>query len=666
MKNQQTTPIVLILALFSWPLLAQTEDIKWGKIPAQELQMTVYEPDTSAAAVVLANMARVSFDLGGQIIRIFFDCHRRIKILKRQGFDQGDISIAYVSGDKNESLSDLKAQIIQPDGSKRALERKDFFEEKVNDYVTRIKFSFPEIKVGSIIEYRYTKSNKNYFQLPDWYFQEDIPVVLSQYDAHIPEYFNYVQLQVGTPPQHHKADQTRETLPNGNSISMVHYQLAARNMPAMPTEAFITTMDDYLSRVRFQLSGTSVNGVVDPILTTWEKVATLLDEHEHFGRKIHRRGSYDQAYQALLPLVQGETSPEVKTLKIYDFLRQKIEWNGKETYLADEPLEDCLARHSGDAAEINLLLVALLQAFDIKAQPMLLSTRDHGAPFQQYPIVDQFNYVVAWVNLGDKTLCLDATHAYRPAGQVAENALNRVGWVADPKEPHWERIPSKPTRFTQMFNVELVAEDTLAGKLSASFEGEAALEQRDAYHEASKATAAGADAEQVEAEEEVSTGPQIHFEELKIINEEDVYKPLQINGKVKVSAAVITNGSTKYISPFLEPFFAENPLKRTTRLYPIDIPEPMSFRYIFNFVIPEGYTLVETPQQAMVTFGGDDAKFSLLVQNNNNRLQITSHLQINKIHYEPDDYADFKEFFNQIIAKQQEQVVIKKVAGATE
>jgi hypothetical protein len=46
---------------------------------------------------------------------------------------------------------------------------------------------------------------------------------------------------------------------------------------------------------------------------------------------------------------------------------------------------------------------------------------------------------------------------------------------------------------------------------------------------------------------------------------------------------------------------------------------------------------------------------------NGNRLQISSVLDIGKSMYIFDEYPDLKEFFNKMVSKQAEKVVLKKV-----
>jgi hypothetical protein len=53
-----------------------------------------------------------------------------------------------------------------------------------------------------------------------------------------------------------------------------------------------------------------------------------------------------------------------------------------------------------------------------------------------------------------------------------------------------------------------------------------------------------------------------------------------------------------------------------------------------------------------------------LCQQNGNRVQVTSTIKLTQLHFESDEYATVKKFFDLILEKQQEQIVLKKGATA--
>ena len=54
-----------------------------------------------------------------------------------------------------------------------------------------MKFAFPGVKEGVIIECKIIIVSDFYLKLRDWTFQRDIPVRYSDYRTHIPQFFFY-------------------------------------------------------------------------------------------------------------------------------------------------------------------------------------------------------------------------------------------------------------------------------------------------------------------------------------------------------------------------------------------------------------------------------------------------------------------------------------------
>jgi len=90
------TSISFLIILFSiFTLSAQKAPIKWGKVNAADLEMTTYEADPEADAVILTDYADLRFDLSTGELFYMLERHVRIKILKKSAFYQGDISLPY-------------------------------------------------------------------------------------------------------------------------------------------------------------------------------------------------------------------------------------------------------------------------------------------------------------------------------------------------------------------------------------------------------------------------------------------------------------------------------------------------------------------------------------------------------------------------------------------
>jgi hypothetical protein len=119
-------------------------------------------------------------------------------------------------------------------------------------------------------------------------------------------------------------------------------------------------------------------------------------------------------------------------------------------------------------------------------------------------------------------------------------------------------------------------------------------------------------------------------------------------------------GNTIYINPFVTSQLESNPFKLDKREYPVDFGSPLEKTYMFKITVPEGYSVDELPKSKMLLLPGNTAKYLFNVSQAGNSISITSSLLINKNLFLQDEYANLREFYSQVVAKQAEQIVLKK------
>jgi hypothetical protein len=119
---------------------------------------------------------------------------KKIKLYKSEGFEHATISVPYVSSQRKEQFSINEANtynLVNGKIEKTKLKNENIFNEKVNDRVTVAKFTFPNLKEGSIIEYEYSIISSLWDNIRPWNFQDDIPVKYSEFNTYFSEYVKY-------------------------------------------------------------------------------------------------------------------------------------------------------------------------------------------------------------------------------------------------------------------------------------------------------------------------------------------------------------------------------------------------------------------------------------------------------------------------------------------
>jgi hypothetical protein len=112
MQIEKLIYFLAILLAFQISSNAQKSPIKFGKITDPEIQMTVYDKDTSAEAVIIADYGSAEIRYSEQTwFQLYISRHKRIKILKNDGLEwaKGTIRLYRSNNGKDEDLTTFKA-----------------------------------------------------------------------------------------------------------------------------------------------------------------------------------------------------------------------------------------------------------------------------------------------------------------------------------------------------------------------------------------------------------------------------------------------------------------------------------------------------------------------------------------------------------------------------
>jgi hypothetical protein len=638
----------LFLCLIVNCTLAQKSPIKFGVIPLEDLKMTVYAKDSSASAVVLADYGEAYITVNTVSAVLNFERHVRIKILKKEGLKWADASVPlYHSGSSEEKVIRLKAttynldngKIMETDMSKDAV-----FKEKFNRDYRIQKFTLPNVKEGSVIEYSYTLSSDFLFNFPDWQFQYEIPVKWSEYWAMFPDFCIFEKYMQGyISPSSYEV-----TSKNTVSFKTAAHHWISKDVPAFKAEPYMTCEDDYVSKINFALARIVIPGEIPrEIMGTWSKFNEDLLQSENFGRAISGSGFLKKKAEEI---TNGMTDPLQKVTAIFNYVQSTLEWDGTKDKYVDN-LKDVIEKKKGTAADINVILASMLEKVNVPSDMVLLSTRDHGFIRQQYPMSQQLNYAICLVKVGDKVLFLDATEKYMPMGILPERCLNGLGLVISKTNHGWIDIEPKVKAKT-VISSELTLNDhgEIKAKINLTSDGYDAHRLRDNYYKQGEADYVKAFLSDKNWEIAKS-----EFQDIKEIN-----RPPQQIHEFTVDEYATLAGNVIYLNPFVAGQTKENVFKLPTREYPVDFGSPIEKFYLSKITIPEGFAVDELPKPRVITLPGNAGKYSYNVTQMGNTLNVVSMLQINKSLFLQDEYPHLREFYSQMIAKQAEQIVLKK------
>ena len=90
---------------------------------------------------------------------------------------------------------DSKGKIVR-----EKVDNDQVFDEDIDNRINRKRFTFPNVKEGYVVEYKYEMVSTKSYRIIDWDFQHFIPVKHSQFDVAYPKYFTYLSKYQGKLP----------------------------------------------------------------------------------------------------------------------------------------------------------------------------------------------------------------------------------------------------------------------------------------------------------------------------------------------------------------------------------------------------------------------------------------------------------------------------------
>ena len=376
---------------------------KYGEITPWEINMKQCSFDQQASAVMLVSEAFCDHDEDYHLVTLN---HKRIKILSEKGIENGDVTISFQSKNDYEYIDNIEAMTINIDenGNRKEfpVELKSMYTKKTSQYFSQVKFAFPEVRTGSILEYRYRSVRKYCSSLEDWYFQSSLPVCYSSFEvrpAPTLEFSYQVQKNVKYPIVIKPSGFTNTTYFEMDSL------------PGIDAEPYMDTREDYIQKVNFTV--TKFQGVAGTrrYMSDWNEVALDLSQESGFGPEI--RANIREPREMIATATAGKGDME-KMKFILDFVRKNTEWNHVYSRTAVDGLKTTWNKKTGTSGSINLLLVNLLKNAGLEVYPLLVSDRSNGKINTGTPFVNQFNNVYALVIVNGKNYYLDATDKFTP------------------------------------------------------------------------------------------------------------------------------------------------------------------------------------------------------------------------------------------------------------
>ncbi|MEO7176310.1 MAG: DUF3857 domain-containing protein [Saprospiraceae bacterium] len=663
---------IAFFLLISIPIFGQKDlqkpKVKFGDIAIEDFSKR-YPIDSNANALILYDIGSTEFQ-GNQNswFSIVFSRHVRIKIIDKAGFDASFFVIPLYQQDfQKEKILKLKASSFNLENGKiveTSLKDDAIYTDPHTKNIYLRKFAMPAVKAGTIIDVSYEVESDFLFNLQSWTFQsEDYPCLWSENTVELPEYFEYVVNSQGYLPYDiKKVSENRRTFAISvptESISdrkitqrieakLKLYEWAIKDVPALKKEPYVTSYENHVSKVEFQLSSQvfPLSPVVD-ILGSWASLSNALKQSDDYWAHLSKPN--DWLDQPIAGIVGNATTPLEKAKLIYTYVRDHFSSIDGQSFGLSKGIKTVWKDKKGEEADLNIMLLTMLQHIGITAYPVLASTRDFGYPPDIYPFVNRLNKVFCYVKIDQQIYYLDPSNRYAGFGFIDQDLYNGKAEVMT-SNPFQVDIAANSVKEKKSVNLVFKSD---ANKGIWNYQGKMGVfESLDLREDIAKEGK-----ENYSKKLQLKVGNEYSLSNLMIdsLSNPDIVLKVKYDLELPASTDALL-----YIEPFMHEGLKDNPFKSAHRKYPVEMPFGTDKLIVSTIFIPAGYVVDELPQDARVTLNEQDAAFEYTVSKDDAKVTVRTKITINNTFYPPEQYNNLREFYALIAKKHSEMVVFRK------
>lgn len=648
--------ILTIPILFQGMLLLGQGQVEFGTLSPFERDFKTYEKDSTAHAVYLYEKGENYFEVRNHYVRLITTYHAKIKILDPRGFSQAEIRIPFYHADnKSEKVSKIRG--LTHNGTvKYSVLHENLFEVDTQEHWSEKRFTFPQVEVGSILEYTYEIESPYMFNLTGWSFQEDIPKVQSEYNAKIPGNYRYnrtligqLKLDVDQATLEKNCFHLPESTAKAADCEVLKYSM--KDVPAFQyDDQYMLSPSNYRSRLEFELSEyLAFNGETHKYTKTWKDVDREFKGDKDIGGQLRKKNYFEKNVPTELFGKNGDKL--AKAREIYNFVKGHYTWNQKFGIFRDNRVKQAFDAKTGNVAEINITLINLLNAADIETELMLMSTRARGLPKKAHPVMSDFNYVLARTEIDGVTYLLDATEKELPFGMLPYRCLNYYGRVMDlDTGSYWQDIhPEEKNGKVYRVRMDLDFEGhKVRGKLEERSIGYDALFKLEQIGSRSQ--------DRYLDEIEGDTQDAFFIQEYEVDRQGSEGK--QVVERFDFEIENLKADGTVHFNPFIIRFFKSNPFKAETRNHPVDFGYARTYTYAANINLPKGYRVKELPKELNLGLPDNSGQLRFSCSQVGEAVVLMLNFKLDHTQYTSAGYPYIKEIFEQLVSLQGKNYIV--------
>ena len=636
----KTITLTLLLAFAG--IYSHAQKVTFGKIDKADLERKECDYQKDAAAEYLVDAGEVNYFINSYAITYEFNVWVRLKIYSSSALDAANIKVPFSTIGNNSNVLKISGYTYNLSASGEVevteLSKDAAYKQKISDTRSEVVFAMPNVKEGSVIEYKYTIQQENIIKFSDWYFQNDFPVRYSKYDISAPSVIDFTHRIYGNL----KVEESSEGGTGGTKRRI----FTATNIPSIRREPYMSSLADYEARVEFQIKGIRGNPQNS---YTWKEITEMLLKHDYFGLLVNKTVLKElPELQAKVRSV-SDRSEVIRT--IYEYVQEKIKWDGYYSIEATKNIRQTINSSEGSLSDINLLLTSLLREAGIDAHPILISTRGHGKIKVEKPGIDQFNGVYVYAEEDGKLYVMNAANKYIPYDMIPGEVHLTNGLLIHKTKMQFVPLINLENRYnlTTVINAELSAKGNYEGTVKSYAGQYAKLERLRNYFK---------DSTQFKSKYIESVHKDYKFDGVEFVKPSGIHSDCEVTAKFKKA---LNEEAGYYIcSVNLFTGMNENPFISEERFSDIEFGYNQTIVITGTITYDEQLVPEEIPKNLRMITEDSSIIVQRFFQKEESGLSFRVSVQINKPLYFTDEYPELKAMYKELVDILNESLVFRK------
>jgi hypothetical protein len=336
-----------------------------------------------------------------------------------------------------------------------------------------------------------------------------------------------------------------------------------------------------------------------------------------------------------------------------NYVRMNMTWNGITSHHSPDGIKNAWNKKNGTDGEINLVLVNLLRQAGFDAFPMLVSERRNGRVEADYPSVDQFNTIYAFLISDNKKFYLNANDKVTPPGVIPEDILNTKALIIDRKSGGLIDVADDILQSREATNIiaTLSDERKLSGRVYIRSVDYARVNRLKKYHH---------NKERYVGQAFLKTATDIRVDSFEIKNEEQDSAALE--QKFAFELPVQETGGYLFLPLNLFTGFEDNPFVAENRFSQVNFGYQQTFSFNTVIRLPQNLEIDALPKPIKLVNENGTIECTRQISKDVTENEIVARIdiQLKKSLYTVDEYYSLKEFYKKMFGLLNEQVVLKK------